>query len=98
MIPKSDQQNVCEEKPMADKAKTWPQNAPGPFYVDHNCIACDTCCSIAPKHFQMQAKGHSMVVQQPQNAEEAALCNEALQNCPVDAIGDDGGEILAKAG
>jgi ferredoxin len=31
----------------------------------------------------------SIVYKQPENAEEEALCREAIEGCPVEAIGDD---------
>ena len=34
--------------------------------------------------------GHSFVLKQPQTPEEEGECQEAMQNCPVEAIGDDG--------
>ncbi len=35
-------------------------------------------------------EGFSYVVKQPENDEEEAQCQEALEECPVEAIGDDG--------
>ena len=34
--------------------------------------------------------GHSFVNKQPTTEEDIALCMEALEGCPVEAIGDDG--------
>ena len=34
--------------------------------------------------------GHSYVHKQPESPEEEALCKEAKEGCPVEAIGDDG--------
>jgi hypothetical protein len=34
--------------------------------------------------------GHSYVYKQPENPEEEARCKEALEGCPVEAIGNDG--------
>ncbi|MFN0088365.1 MAG: ferredoxin [Blastocatellia bacterium] len=68
-----------------------PENEPGPFYVDRECIDCDVCREHAPGHFTREPdKGYSFVYRQPRDAREAALCHEALDACPVDAIGDDG--------
>ena len=36
--------------------------------------------------------GFSFVVKQPENDDEEAQCEEALESCPVEAIGDDGEE------
>lgn len=36
--------------------------------------------------------GYSYVHRQPLTADEIALTQEAIEGCPVEAIGDDGGE------
>ena len=38
----------------------------------------------------MDKKNYSYVFRQPQNEEERKLCEEALMDCPVEAIGNDG--------
>ena len=35
-------------------------------------------------------EGYSFVYKQPESPEEEELCREALEECPVEAIGDDG--------
>jgi long-chain acyl-CoA synthetase len=76
---------------MAEKSEKFAENVPGAFYVDRACIACISCVSIAPKHFSMQnGNEHSMVLRQPETAEELRDCLEALAVCPVNAIGQDG--------
>lgn len=68
-----------------------PDNVPGRYYVDAQCIDCDVCRDIAPDNFtRNQKNGYSFVHQQPENESEESLCREALISCPVDAIGDDG--------
>ncbi|MDX2034116.1 MAG: ferredoxin [Blastocatellia bacterium] len=67
-----------------------PENEPGPFYVDRECIDCDVCREHAPDHFAREPdQGYSYVYRQPRNAREMARCREALESCPVDAIGCD---------
>jgi hypothetical protein len=39
---------------------------------------------------QAVVRGHSFVFKQPQTPEEESACMEAMGNCPVEAIGDDG--------
>ena len=39
--------------------------------------------------------GHSFVYKQPESPEEEALCKEAMEGCPVEAIGSDGGVTRA---
>jgi ferredoxin len=78
---------------MANKSAKYPDNAPGKFYVDDTCIDCDACRATAPDNFQRNEDGgYSYVAKQPENAEEEQLCREALEGCPVEAIGDDGQE------
>lgn len=76
---------------MSDKNLKWPENVPGPFYVDESCIACDACIVEAPKFFIMNdEEGHAYVWAQPQTEEDIKDCLEALECCPVEAIGNDG--------
>jgi ferredoxin len=76
---------------MADFANRYPENTPGRFYVDDQCIDCDLCRQTAPMNFTRdEERGHSFVFKQPQTPEEENQCQEAMQNCPVEAIGDDG--------
>jgi len=76
---------------MADAANKYPENAPGKFYVDEQCIDCDLCRETAPANFKRNDDGgHSYVYKQPENPEEEALCKEAMEGCPVEAIGNDG--------
>lgn len=76
---------------MADRDDRLPENRPGPFYVDSQCIDCDLCRQTAPRFFQRNdAEGYTYVYRQPRKREDIAECQEALKDCPVDAIGCDG--------
>ena len=76
---------------MAEKAQKVPENVPGRFYVDATCIDCDLCRETAPRNFVRQDDGgYSYVLRQPRDAAEEAACLAALEECPVEAIGDDG--------
>ena len=76
---------------MADCNDKVPENVPGKYYVDSNCIDCDVCRTTAPANFKAnEEEGYSYVYKQPENEEEEALCQEAMESCPVEAIGDDG--------
>ena len=76
---------------MADAANKYPENAPGKYYVDNQCIDCDLCRETAPVSFTRSDEGgFSFVHKQPTTEEEIALCMEALEGCPVEAIGNDG--------
>lgn len=76
---------------MADKNNIFPDNKTGKFYVDRECIACDACIMSAPDNFGMdEDDGHAFIIKQPENPAEAEQCDEAMEGCPVEAIGDDG--------
>lgn len=76
---------------MADKSIKWADNVPGKFYVDEECILCSVCSDAAPNNFKISDdEDHDIVFKQPENDEEEAQCYEAMENCPVEAIGDDG--------
>lgn len=76
---------------MASAADKYKDNASGKFYTDTQCIDCDLCRQTAPAFFDRNADGgYSFVVKQPVTEEEIALCQQALEECPVEAIGNDG--------
>jgi ferredoxin len=76
---------------MSDASQKQPENVPGKWYVDVNCIDCDVCRETAPNNFTQQSKkGYSYVYKQPATPEEETQCQEALEACPVEAIGRDG--------
>ncbi len=76
---------------MADKTLKVAENTSGRYYVDATCIDCDLCRETAPRNFVRQDdEGHSYVVRQPETPAEESACLAALEECPVEAIGDDG--------
>ena len=76
---------------MADVADVVKENIAGRYFVDDQCIDCDLCREVAKDNFTRQSEeGYSYVYKQPQSKEEEELCKEAMENCPVEAIGDDG--------
>jgi ferredoxin len=76
---------------MADKTQKVAENVSGRYYVDASCIDCDLCRETAPRNFVRQDdEGHSYVVRQPENPADEAACLAALEECPVEAIGNDG--------
>ncbi len=78
---------------MADKTLRLLENVPGAFYVTEDCIDCDTCRDIAPAFFtRHDGIGFSVVHRQPETDEERTLAREAMEGCPVEAIGNDGTE------
>ena len=76
---------------MADLSEKYQDNVDGRYFVDEQCIDCDLCREVAPVCFtRNDDAGHSFVFKQPENDEEEELCKEAMDNCPVEAIGDFG--------
>jgi ferredoxin len=75
---------------MADKNAKSLKNVPGKYYVDTKCISCGQCVDIAGSFFTEDQNGGMYVKAQPNTAEDIALCEQAVANCPVEAIGNDG--------
>lgn len=77
---------------MATLKERLPQNVPGRFYVDSSCIDCDRCRSEAPEFFQREDNiGMTVVFRQPSSEEELRLAEAALEDCPTESIGNNGG-------
>ncbi len=73
---------------MADINDKLPDNVPGKFFVDEQCIDCELCRETAPENFSRNDdEGYSYVKKQPENEEETSQCEEAVEGCPVEAIG-----------
>ena len=78
---------------MAVFANRYLDNITGKFYVDDQCIDCDLCRETAPNNFtRNEDGGYSYVYRQPTSPDEETLCKEAMEGCPVEAIGNDGVE------
>jgi ferredoxin len=78
---------------MSDKTNKVADNATGRYYVDATCIDCDLCRETAAANFaRNDEQGYSFVVQQPGDPAQEAACLAALEECPVEAIGNDGEE------
>ncbi len=76
---------------MADKSLKFPDNVPGKFYVDESCIVCGACEAAGPSVFKLADDGsHDVVYNQPKTPEELQEAMDAMDGCPVGAIGDDG--------
>lgn len=74
------------------------RNAPGPYYVTHDCIDCDTCRCIATALFERCDDGYSFVRRQPVTTEEWELMEEAKDCCPVNAIQKSPSHTIASCG
>ncbi len=83
---------------MAVLANKYTDNVAGKYYVDDQCIDCDLCRETAPNNFtRNEDGGYSYVYKQPSTPEEEAQCKEAMEGCPVEAIGQDGVPTTAAA-
>jgi glyoxylase-like metal-dependent hydrolase (beta-lactamase superfamily II)/ferredoxin len=71
---------------MAERARAFPDNAPGRFFVDRGCIDCETCYTLLPEVFE-DAGGHARVRRQPANDFEERRAAMALVACPTASIG-----------
>ena len=81
---------------MAVFVNRYPENVPGKFYVDDQCIDCDLCRETAPDNFtRNEDGGYSYVYKQPTSPDEEDLCKGRREGCPVEAIGSDGVEPAA---
>ena len=76
---------------MPDPKRRFPDNATGLYYVDEDCISCDTCAGFAPMSFTLtDDHDHAIVFKQPKTALDVQRCEKARLACPVQAIGNDG--------
>jgi len=76
---------------MADRNDKVSENVDGRYYVDSTCIDCGVCYDSAASNFSSSEQGgYAYVSKQPTDEEEEGRCREALEACPVSAIGDDG--------
>lgn len=73
---------------MADPTKKNRLNAPGPWYVDTTCIACDACTDISPEIFARDEARQAYV--REHRPEETGLFEFAMESCPVVAVGTEG--------
>jgi len=78
---------------MKRSVQIHPLNAKGKYYVDQNdCLCSDNCAFVAPENFSYdpESEGGYFVKKQPETLEEEANCEKALNQCPVEAIHNDG--------
>ncbi len=82
---------------MARREHSFPENAPGEFFVDTTCIDCATCRQLAPATFAERPAGQSFVRRQPENGEEARRAAMALVSCPTASIGNTSKRAVQEA-
>ncbi len=72
---------------MGEEPKRLPLNAPGKYYTTEECDGCAYCASLAPENFDYNKDTNQYVIaRQPKTKEEEEFVQEAMEDCPVDAI------------
>lgn len=56
------------------------------YKVSEECIACRACVEVAEDNFEIDDNNLAYLKKQPENKDEEAECQEALEVCPVEAI------------
>jgi glyoxylase-like metal-dependent hydrolase (beta-lactamase superfamily II)/ferredoxin len=74
---------------VAQVARRHPGNVAGTWFVDTTCINCDVSRQCAPSIFSEQDE-QSVVVRQPETADELREATRALLACPTASIGVEG--------
>ena len=67
-----------------------PTSAAQEYFVKDTCIDCDLCRQTAPQFFTRKHVGNmgmTYVQRQPLTLAEERSCRDALEACPVEAIG-----------
>lgn len=76
---------------MANPDSRHSDNVPGKWYIDDACVLCVVCMEEAPNNIKESDDGdHACVYKQPENEEEEAQMQRAMENCPTEAVGNDG--------
>ncbi|ASS74600.1 MBL fold metallo-hydrolase [Tumebacillus algifaecis] len=78
-------------------SKRLATNVEGEFFVNSNCIDCDTCRQLAPE-FYSAVGDFSAVTKQPQGDEEKRIAYRAMLSCPTGAIQSNEKSGLFEAG
>lgn len=67
--------------------KKLPHNVPGKYFTTERCDGCAYCASVAPENFDFEKSSNTyFVARQPADQEEDEYLQEAMDDCPVDAI------------
>jgi ferredoxin len=79
---------------MNTAARKLPGNVDGKFFTTEDCDGCAYCAAVAPENFDFDKTTNTyFVARQPANEEEAEVVNEAMEDCPLDAIRDGNGGV-----
>jgi ferredoxin len=64
-----------------------PGNVEGEYYTTGDCDGCAYCASVAPENFDFErGRNGYYVSKQPVTREEKEYVQEAMEDCPVEAI------------
>jgi ferredoxin len=79
---------------MADRNGKATENVPGKWYIDDSCALCRVCIDEAPTLVKFdELETHMYFFKQPENAEETAAAQRAMDVCPTYSIRGDGDKI-----
>ena len=68
-------------------ARKLPHNVDGKYFVTEECDGCAYCASVAPDNFEFDKPTNTYFIsKQPSTQEEAEFVQEAMEDCPVDAV------------
>lgn len=71
----------------SEDQKKLPENVPGKYYTTDDCDGCAYCAAVAPDNFEFHKPTNTYYVgKQPVDAEEEQLVQDAMEDCPLDAI------------
>lgn len=56
------------------------------YVVNENCIGCGLCVSVCPEVFDLGEDGFSHVKSEAKSGDVEERAEQALRECPVDAI------------
>ena len=70
-----------------EESKKLPFNVPGKYYTTELCDGCAYCAAVAPENFDFEKSSNTyFVARQPHGPDEEEFIQEAMDDCPVDAI------------
>ena len=71
----------------ADHTRRLEKNVEGEYFTTEDCDGCAYCASVAPDNFEFNKEQNTYFVsKQPSTDEEKEYVQEAMEDCPVDAI------------
>src|SRR2546423_15330977 len=83
---------------MADKANKLRENVEGAWYVDNTCTPCRVCLDEAPNLLKYNDdETYAYFYKQPENDEETAAAQRAMDVCPTPPMGNDGRKLSPRS-